>query len=74
MDDFSILYGLETAQLENKQTIRLKHISCESYGFDIQLILNSTDIEKITNFVKAVSFKSYVESLFICNKMIVRFI
>jgi hypothetical protein len=46
MDDFSILYGLETAQLENKQTIRLKHISCESYGFDIQLILNSTDIEK----------------------------
>lgn len=53
-DDFPILYGLETAQLENKQTIRLEHVGCESYGFDIQLILNSTHIEKITNFVKAV--------------------
>ena len=45
-DDFPILYGLEMAQLENKQTIRLEHVGCESYGFDIQLRLNSTDIEK----------------------------
>ena len=45
-DDFPILYGLETAQLENKQTIRLEHVGCESYGFNIQLILNSTYIEK----------------------------
>ena len=45
-DDFPILYGLETAQLENNQSIRLENVGCESYGFDIQLMLNSPQIEK----------------------------
>ncbi|AYO55536.1 hypothetical protein [Acinetobacter wuhouensis] len=45
-DDFPLIYGLETAQLENGQSIRLENVGCESYGFDIQLILNAQNIEK----------------------------
>ena len=44
--EFPILYGLETAQLGNGQSIRLENIGCESYGFDIQLILNASSVEK----------------------------
>lgn len=44
--EFPILYGLETAQLGNGQSIRLENIGCESYGFDIQLMLNANNIEK----------------------------
>ncbi len=44
--EFPILYGLETAQLGNGQSIRLGNIGCESYGFDIQLILNASSVEK----------------------------
>ena len=44
--EFPILYGLETAQLGNGQSIRLRNIGCESYGFDIQLILNASSVEK----------------------------
>ena len=44
--EFPILYGLETAQLGNGQSIRLGNICCESYGFDIQLILNASSVEK----------------------------
>ncbi len=45
-DDFPLIYGLETAQLENGQSIRLENVGCESYGFDIQLVLNAQNIEK----------------------------
>lgn len=45
-DEFPILYGVETAQLNNGQSIQLKNVGCESYGFDIQLILNANNIEK----------------------------
>lgn len=44
--EFPILYGLETAQLRNGQSIRLENIGCESYGFDIQLVLNASSVEK----------------------------
>ena len=44
--EFPILYGLETAQLGNGQSIRLENIGCESYGFDIQLVLNASSVEK----------------------------
>ena len=44
--EFPILYGLETAQFGNGQSIRLENIGCESYGFDIQLSLNANTIEK----------------------------
>lgn len=45
-DKFPILYGLETAQLGNGQSIRLENIGCESYGFAIQLVLNTSSVEK----------------------------
>ena len=44
--EFPILYGLETAQLGNGQSIRLENIGCESYGFAIQLVLNASSVEK----------------------------
>ena len=51
--EFPILYGLETAQFGNGQSIRLENIGCESYGFDIQLILNAQNIEKNHKFCQS---------------------
>lgn len=45
-DDFPLLYGLETAEFANKQSIRLKNVGCESYAFDIELLINAQNIEK----------------------------
>ena len=52
-NDFPILYAVETAQLKNGQRIRLENVGCESYGFDIQLILNAQNIEKNHKFCQS---------------------
>lgn len=44
--DLPILMGLESAQLEKNQSIRLKNSGCEYYTFDIQLVLNAEKIER----------------------------
>ena len=56
--EFPILYGLETAQLGNGQSIRLENIGCESYGFDIQLILNASSVEKDQKFCQSCLIQS----------------
>ena len=52
-NDFPILYAVETAQLKNGQRMRLENVGCESYGFDIQLILNAQNIEKNHKFCQS---------------------
>lgn len=41
-----IPFGIETAQLGQKQSIQLKNSGCEYYTFDITLILNTEKIER----------------------------
>lgn len=57
-DEFPILYGLETAQLGNGQSIRLENIGCESYGFAIQLVLNASSVEKDQKFCQSCLIQS----------------
>lgn len=46
MDEFPLIYGFETAKLNAGQSIRVENVGCESFGFNIQLILNADNIEE----------------------------
>ncbi|ONG41789.1 hypothetical protein BKE30_02835 [Alkanindiges hydrocarboniclasticus] len=46
----NFIYGKETAQLSDQQTISIKDQGCEWYSWEIELVINATLLEKNNKF------------------------